>query len=248
MSSSQVIALRTTFISLGCLMVATLVYTLSIDGLPFRRELLTPWMGATLVDFYINIFALALWICYKERHWLAATLWVIFLVCLGSVTTCTYIVIQLFKLSAEESMHDPLYHLLLRHENKSSPEHKNSASRLITARIVFIALGCLMLTTLIYTISTYGSPFSSGVLFPWLTTTLIDFYINIVALSVWIVYKEQSWIGAIIWIALLICTGSITTCAYITLQLFQLSVLDPLYLVLINNKNRAESRYEKTLW
>ncbi|OMP01769.1 hypothetical protein CCACVL1_03010, partial [Corchorus capsularis] len=51
--------LKTLFIALCCLMIATLIYTISIDGLPFRMELLTPWMAATLVDFYINVVPFA---------------------------------------------------------------------------------------------------------------------------------------------------------------------------------------------
>jgi len=40
--NSTVIALKAVFIGLGCLMVAALIYTTSIDGSPFRKELLTP--------------------------------------------------------------------------------------------------------------------------------------------------------------------------------------------------------------
>jgi hypothetical protein len=34
--------LRALFSVLGCLMVATLIYTIYVDGFPFRRDLLTP--------------------------------------------------------------------------------------------------------------------------------------------------------------------------------------------------------------
>jgi len=39
--------------------VGTLVYTCATDGSPFRPELLTPWMVATLVDFYVNVIAIS---------------------------------------------------------------------------------------------------------------------------------------------------------------------------------------------
>uniref|UniRef100_A0A6N2NIG6 Ion transport domain-containing protein n=1 Tax=Salix viminalis TaxID=40686 RepID=A0A6N2NIG6_SALVM len=51
--------LRSLFLVMGCLMVGTLVYTIYVDGFPFRRDLLTPWMIATVVDFYINVIAVA---------------------------------------------------------------------------------------------------------------------------------------------------------------------------------------------
>ncbi|WVZ79626.1 hypothetical protein U9M48_027184 [Paspalum notatum var. saurae] len=71
--------------------------------------------------------------------------------------------------------------------------------------------------------------------YQWMAATLIDFYINVFAISVWVAYKESSWISTTIWIVLLICFGSITTCGYITLQLFQVSYQDPIYHVLLNS-------------
>ncbi|KAI5597326.1 hypothetical protein BDE02_02G058600 [Populus trichocarpa] len=242
--------LRALFSVLGCLMVATLIYTIYVDGFPFRRDLLTPWMAATLVDFYINIIVLAAWISYKESNFITATVWIVLLICFGSIATCAYIFIQLLKLSPEESLQDPLYHVLLRHENKGV-EQKTKQSAVVTARIAFSILGLLMLGTLIYTLITDGSPFRKELLTPWMVATLIDFYINVVALSVWVAYKESSWISAFLWILLLICFGSITTCAYIVKQLLQLTSQDPVYLILFNRAaqlfvhGRAENRYER---
>ncbi|KAL7245809.1 hypothetical protein ACSBR2_001026 [Camellia fascicularis] len=237
MAMSVAIGLKTVFCVLGCVMVATLIYTLSLDGLPFRKDLLTPWMVATLIDFYINVIAIGAWVFYKESNWISASLWVVLLVCFGSITTCCYIVLQLRKLSIGESSEDPIYYVLMRRPNKDGIEHKRRFS-VVTTRIIFTALGFLMLGTLLYTLLTDGSPFRTELLTPWMTATLIDFYINVVALSVWVAYKESSWISAFIWIVLLICFGSITTCAYIVRQLFYLSSQDPVCLVLLNGSNR----------
>ncbi|KAF6171012.1 hypothetical protein GIB67_028573 [Kingdonia uniflora] len=79
----------------------------------------------------------------------------------------------------------------------------------------------------------------------WMTALLIDFYINIVAISVWIAYKESSWISAFIWIVLLICFGSITTCIYIVVQLLRLSYQDPIYHVLLDSRSRQGIFYIK---
>lgn len=217
-------------------MVATLIYTISVDGLPFRKDLLTPWMVATLIDFYINVVAIAVWISNKETCWINALVWIILLVCLGSITTCGYVVLQLFKLSAQDCV-DPLYHILIRSSNKNGGENKCGLS-VRSARVLFGILGLLMLGTLIYTLLTDGSPFRSELLTPWMTALLVDFYINVTALSVWVAYKESSWISALIWILLLICFGSITTCVYIVRQLFYLSSQDPVHLVLVNSSNR----------
>ncbi|XP_052488347.1 uncharacterized protein LOC105773802 isoform X2 [Gossypium raimondii] len=237
-SSLLVNGLKALFLVLWCLMVTTLIYTISIDGLPFRWEILTPWMAATLVDFYINVVPFAVWVSYKESSLIAATLWVILLVCLGSITTSGYLFIQFLNLSAQESLEDPIYHVLLNQANKDGTKPKGKHSSVAIARILFSVLGCLMLGTLIYTLLTDGSPFRKELLTPWMTATLIDFYINVVALSVWVAYKESNWTTAFFWIVLLISFGSITTCAYIFKELFKLAWQDPLYLILIRKDNR----------
>ncbi|KAI5654636.1 hypothetical protein M9H77_31823 [Catharanthus roseus] len=386
MAVSLSTGLRNLFFVLGCLITASVIYTVVTDGLPFRKELLTPWMAATLIDFYINVVLIGAWIVYKEVSWISRIFWIVLLVCLGSITTCFYIVLQFLKLSPKESEKDPIYFLLVR--PKSKKEEERNIFSVVVARVLFSALGCLMLGTLIYTIITAGSPFHRHVLFPkeyaprrrqkdkssassnllflfssslskellqvfssssflfvklfsvsamstqpksspivlgvvviclkgqmssakaqvfitpvdlleskphgrpsysrwkrtavilnrdpterevitrrynacsrqWLSATLIDFYISLVAFmclllhysrteialvfrkanmrKVWVAYKESSWIHAAFWIFLFICSGSISTCAYLVLQLFSLSSDDPVYLVLFSSRSR----------
>ncbi|CAI9116447.1 OLC1v1017589C1 [Oldenlandia corymbosa var. corymbosa] len=227
----SVTALRSLFFVLGCFITASVIYTIITDGLPFRKELLTPWMAATLIDFYINILAIAVWVVYKESNWISSLVWIILLICLGSIATCFYIVLQLFKLSPQESSQDPIFYVLLR-KKKEGTEDKKIFS-VVVARVLFGALGCLMLGTLIYTIATDGNPFRKDVLTPWLSATLIDFYTNVVALSVWVCYKESSWIVATIWVLLLVCIGSVAT-----------SATGPKRL--LNDSDRAGNGYERT--
>lgn len=63
-----------------------------------------PWMKATLWDFYTNVFILALWVCYKEKNWLKAALWIIGLYCLGSIATTAYVLLQLFKVKKTDNV------------------------------------------------------------------------------------------------------------------------------------------------
>ncbi|KAL6213865.1 hypothetical protein ACLB2K_013304 [Fragaria x ananassa] len=239
MAMSLVTVLRILFGVLGSLMLLTLVYTIFSDGLPFRSDLLTPWMAATLVDFCINVVPIAAWVFYKESNWISAALWIVLLICFGSVTTCGYILLQLMKLSTKES-EDPIYYVLLCHSNKYGVVDKHKQSPVLIARVVFTALGLLMLGTLLYTLLTDGSPFRKELLTPWMVATLVDFYINVTALSVWVAYKESSWITAVVWIILLICFGSITTCVYILIQLSQLTSEDLIYLALFKGGDRKE--------
>ncbi|KAH6827889.1 hypothetical protein C2S53_016435 [Perilla frutescens var. hirtella] len=237
MAASLAIGLRTAFAVVGCVSTATVIYTIATDGLPFRKELFTPWMVATLVDFYINILAIGAWIVYKESNWIWSVIWIVLLICLGSITTCAYIVVQFLKLTPQESLLDPIYFVLLRNRKRDEVESKSILS-VTSAKFLFSVLGCLMLATLAYTIATDGSPFRQGILTPWLSATLVDFYVNVIALSVWVAYKERTWIRAAIWIILLICLGSISTCTYIALQLFHLAPQDPVYLVLFSSDSR----------
>ncbi|MEP6735844.1 MAG: DUF1475 family protein [Chryseolinea sp.] len=63
-----------------------------------------PWMQATLYDFYANILCLYLWMFYKEQSVLKKILWLIFLVTMGSVATCVYILKELFALNEDEDL------------------------------------------------------------------------------------------------------------------------------------------------
>lgn len=63
-----------------------------------------PWMRATLWDFYANLFVIYLWVLYKERNIGVKVFWFVLLFCLGSIGTCIYVLIQLFKLKPEEGL------------------------------------------------------------------------------------------------------------------------------------------------
>lgn len=103
---------RVCFVVLTVFMTVAVVYTCSTDGSPFRSELLTPWMQATLIDFYTNVFVLLCWMWYKETSIIARVLWTLFFVGLGSIGTCLYILVQLFHLAPGQ----PLHKVLLRRQ------------------------------------------------------------------------------------------------------------------------------------
>ena len=63
-----------------------------------------PWMRATLWDFYANVTAIFLWICYKEKSILLKIVWLILLSALGSIATCAFVLIQLFKLKPGDGL------------------------------------------------------------------------------------------------------------------------------------------------
>lgn len=63
-----------------------------------------PWMRATLWDFYANVVVIFFWLCYKEKSIALKAIWLILLVALGSIASCAYVLIQLFKLKPGEGL------------------------------------------------------------------------------------------------------------------------------------------------
>lgn len=63
-----------------------------------------PWMEATLYDFYANALFIYLWIFYKEKNVLKKIFWLVFLISMGSVATCIYLLKELFALRKDEEV------------------------------------------------------------------------------------------------------------------------------------------------
>lgn len=84
------------------LVIATSLKSNLLEALPQLNS--QPWFVTTIVDFYFNIAVISAWVIYKEKKVLTAILWIISFVCLGSITTCLYVVIQLFRLKDGDPM------------------------------------------------------------------------------------------------------------------------------------------------
>ncbi|XP_073110898.1 uncharacterized protein [Elaeis guineensis] len=188
----------------------------------------------------IDLAVCQVWVAYRESKLIHTVLWIVLLVCFGSIATCAYIVKKLFVISPAD-VKDPVSRVLLRNDD----ECKLKFSSVMFGRILFSVLGVLVLATVVSTIIIDGFPFQKELLTPWMAATLIDFYINVIAISVWVAHKESTWISALFWICLLICFGSIATCTYIVLQLFQLSYQDSMYHILLDSHSKHGSTSSK---
>ncbi|GKB70142.1 reverse transcriptase, RNA-dependent DNA polymerase, partial [Tanacetum coccineum] len=198
-AASVGVAVRTLMIFLFCLMVAALVYVVAIGALASFFDFGARWAIALLTDFTINVIVIGAWFFYKESSWIKTLIFIVLMFAVGSLATCGYILIQFHKLSPEEFSEDPLYFVLVRHQNRDVAQQTHGPS-VVTARVIFSGLGCLMLGVLIYTIVIDLSPSHDKSFAPCLPTYLTDIYIHAVVLSVWIAYKEASWISAFLWI------------------------------------------------
>jgi hypothetical protein len=90
---------------LGLFMLYTTVVTSLESNLVAEWSTLAaiPWMRATLIDFYINIAVIFLWVVYKERTLGARLIWLVLLLTTGSMAATAYVVIQLHRLKPGES-------------------------------------------------------------------------------------------------------------------------------------------------
>ena len=91
---------------LGCLfsgmLVTMLVLTIhaSLDRGMFDAggELIQyPWFIATLADAYFAFLAFYVWLAWRQRSWLARIVWLVLVMCLGSMAIASYVLIELYR-------------------------------------------------------------------------------------------------------------------------------------------------------
>ncbi|KAL4567064.1 hypothetical protein LXL04_022635 [Taraxacum kok-saghyz] len=235
--TTRVTAWKTMFIVSSCTMAAIATWAIAMEGLDQFWDLSLKWLMATMVNYHINTAVMLTWIVYKESSWIKSAVFIPLTLFAGSPITSGYIAMQFFKLTPEQSSKDPLYFVLVRPQKKGAIGKRKGYSVLF-AKVIFSALACLTLGTYIYVFIIAGSPFRAGVFSRCMIATTIDIYFYVATLSVWIAYKESSWINAFFWILLLICFGSFGTCAYIVRQLFYLSPQQSVSAILVDNNNK----------
>ena len=62
----------------------------------------SPWAVATLFDAYFGFVTFYAWVFYKETSWLARMVWFVAIMGLGNIAMSSYVLIQLFKVRAEQ--------------------------------------------------------------------------------------------------------------------------------------------------
>lgn len=103
-------SLKITFSIIPVWIIYVIVTTGLESNLFKERDFLgsIPWMRATLWDFYANALVIYLWICYKEPGILLKVMWLVAMICLGSIASCVYILIQLFRLGPGDGVRELL--------------------------------------------------------------------------------------------------------------------------------------------
>lgn len=96
---------RYLFLGISLFMVGVAVWASSKSDLfaEGARLLKEPWMAATLIDFYFNIFIIACWVFYREKNKAIAVLWGVSFIFLGSIGTAFYVFLVLCRIARGES-------------------------------------------------------------------------------------------------------------------------------------------------
>lgn len=96
------------------------------------------------------------------------------------------------------------------------------STKLYTAATLVALLGLLAMTgALIYgfTVGDFGKEGSVLLSMPWGIVSMVDLYVGFALFSVWIVYRERSWVRSVIWVILMMVLGSFTASLYALIAL-----------------------------
>lgn len=61
-----------------------------------------PWAMATLWDAYFGFITFFVWVCYKEASTATRVVWFVLIMGLGNIAMSAYVLLQLFRLKADE--------------------------------------------------------------------------------------------------------------------------------------------------
>ena len=70
----------------------------------FRALFQFRWGVATLGDTYFGFFTVYLWIAYKEGTWASRVLWLVLVLCFGTIATSSYLLLQVAGLKSGEGV------------------------------------------------------------------------------------------------------------------------------------------------
>jgi hypothetical protein len=62
-----------------------------------------PWAPATLWDAYFGFLTFYVWVAWREKRTAPRIIWFILIMALGNITISLYVLIQLFRLKANDS-------------------------------------------------------------------------------------------------------------------------------------------------
>jgi hypothetical protein len=83
-------------------------------------------------------------------------------------------------------------------------------------------LGVLAMTVVLgygFTVGNFGADGSALMANPWGVVSMVDLYTGFILFSMWIVYREESWVTSIIWVVLMMVLGFFAGSLYVFINL-----------------------------
>ncbi len=89
------------------------------------------------------------------------------------------------------------------------------------AKIIAL-LGLIAMTSVLiygFTIGNFSSDGAKILSNPWGIVSMVDLYTGFILFSAWIIYREKSWLPALIWVILMMILGFFTASLYVLIAL-----------------------------
>jgi len=113
MGPTALLALRVVSGVMAAIVSSVIIYTCISDGSPFRMELLTPWMAATLVDFYGLVALICVVLILAEESIAMGLFWCVVVATLGAGALWAWVFLRSVLVLGER---DPWARLVLSQE------------------------------------------------------------------------------------------------------------------------------------
>lgn len=116
----------------------------------------------------------------------------------------------------------------------NAPPHAGRAA----LKILFLCISAGMIAVSVYTSlqSDLFAEFGRLIREPWMAATLVDFYLNILLFSLWVIWRERRAVRALCWSAAFVLLGSIATAFYLFLRLRSLRADQPLERIFLRDE------------
>lgn len=92
-----------------------------------------------------------------------------------------------------------------------------------TAVQIVAAIGLLAMTVIIayaFIVGDFNVEGAWLLAHPWGQVSLVDLYVGFALFSLWIVYREKSFVSAALWVVLMMVLGNWTAALYVLIALF----------------------------
>jgi glucan phosphoethanolaminetransferase (alkaline phosphatase superfamily) len=115
----------------------------------------------------------------------------------------------------------------------------NERTKIKILKLLFFLLFITMTSMILWAIFTgnWDNAISYITQEPWILITIIDIYISFFVFYIWVFFRERNIFSKIIWLLLIISTGSLAITLYVLIQLFKLREGETLKDMISRDKN-----------